>query len=96
MSVYVDDSRIAWRDKHWSHLQADSLDELHAFAEKLGLKRSWFQHHEGRPELDHYDVTESMRKKAIDLGAIPETWREGAGRTRRQMQRLKAKESKDD
>src|SRR5574337_223693 len=27
------------------HLTADTLEELHAFAAKLGLKREWFQDH---------------------------------------------------
>ena len=53
MGVYVDDSHISWRGKHWSHLQADTAEELHAFAQKLGLKRAWFQTKPGRPELDH-------------------------------------------
>lgn len=87
MAVYVDDSRIEWRGKRWSHLQADSLEELHAFAARLGLKREWFQTKPGRPELDHYDVTESKRLQAIEMGAVAETWREGAGRLRRQLVR---------
>jgi hypothetical protein len=87
MAVYVDDSRIEWRGKRWSHLQADSADELHAFALKLGLKREWFQAKAGRPELDHYDVTEAKRLQALELGALAETWRDGAGRLRRQFAR---------
>jgi hypothetical protein len=27
----------------WSHLTADTTDELHAFAARLGMRRSWFQ-----------------------------------------------------
>jgi hypothetical protein len=87
MAVYVDDSRIEWRGKRWSHLQADSVEELHAFAARLGLRRSWFQARAGRPELEHYDVTESKREQAIRMGAIPELCRDGAGRLRRQIQR---------
>jgi hypothetical protein len=93
MSVYVDDSHIAWRGKHWSHLQADTPEELHAFAKRLGLKREWFQTTPGRPELDHYDVTDPIRDKAIKLGATAETWREGAGRLRRALARERAKTS---
>jgi hypothetical protein len=80
--VYVDDAHIFWRGKRWSHLQADSLVELHAFAALLGLKREWFQPG-SRPENDHYDVTDSMREKAIALGAVAESWRDGARRARR-------------
>lgn len=92
MSVYVDDSFIAWRGQRWCHLQADTVEELHEFAGKLGLKREWFQARPGRPELDHYDVTAAKRIRAIELGAISETWREGAGRTRRLIARQRARE----
>ena len=47
MAVYVDDARIPARvgriRARWSHLFADSQDELHAFAQTIGLKRAWFQ-----------------------------------------------------
>jgi len=47
MAVYVDDARIPARvgpiSARWSHLFADSQDELHAFAAGIGLKQSWFQ-----------------------------------------------------
>ena len=87
MAVYVNDSRIEWRGKRWSHLQADSLEELHPFAARLGLKPEWFQTKPGRPELNHYDVTEPKRLQAIKMGAVAETWREGAGRLRRELAR---------
>lgn len=85
MTVYVDDSRIPAKvgriTARWSHLFADTQDELHAFAASIGLKRSWFQ--PGRPgpggkpsDLWHYDVTESKREQAIAAGAQPITWRE--------------------
>lgn len=71
MSVYVDDmqmeatvGRVSGR---WSHLWADTEDELVAFADRLGLRRSWIQ----RGSVVHYDVVESKRQEAIRLGAIP-------------------------
>lgn len=82
MSVYVDDAAMAWRGKRWYHLTADSTDELHDFAARLGLKREWFQQSAYRREEDHYDVTDHFRDLAILLGAIPESWREGARRRR--------------
>jgi hypothetical protein len=82
VSVYVDDVAMRWRGKRWYHLTADSTEELHAFAAKVGLKREWFQESEYRREADHYDVTDSFRDKSILLGAIPESWREGAARRR--------------
>lgn len=66
MAVYVDDEMIAWRGKLWCHLVADTLIELHDFADRLGLKRSWYQCESVYP---HYDVTISMRDRALLLGA---------------------------
>ena len=79
MSVYVDSPRFHPRsgnpypDRRWSHLVADSPDELHEFARCLGLKRGWFQDH---PRMPHYDITEPRYERAIRLGAIPVTSRD--------------------
>jgi hypothetical protein len=47
MTVYVDNSNIAAtvgrHASRWSHLTADDKEELHAFAARLGLRRSYFQ-----------------------------------------------------
>jgi hypothetical protein len=84
VTVYVDD---AFREgDHWGrwqgggHLQADTLDELHAMADRLGLKRSWLQTKPGRPWRDHYDLTAAKRELALALGATPITWRQAARR----------------
>lgn len=72
MSVYVD-SLLAcipnqqWRWNKSCHLIADTLDELHAFAARLGLRRAWFQ---SDARLPHYDLNESRRAKAVVLGAV--------------------------
>lgn len=89
MTVYVDDAAIAatvpnGRVRHtsrWSHLTADTQDELHAFAVgKLGLKRSYFQPGQaigGKPSpFWHYDLTEGKRRQALALGAQPVPMRE--------------------
>lgn len=91
MTVYVDDVRIPAKvgrfDATWSHLTADTRNELHAFAGHLGLKRAWFQDPavNGKPraepgtlaaEMWHYDVTETKRQQAIRLGAVPIPWRD--------------------
>jgi hypothetical protein len=83
MTVYVDDVRIPARvgriSARWSHLMVgpyDDIAELHAFAARIGLRRSWFQN---KPwPRAHYDVTESKRQQAIAAGAVPVTWREAA------------------
>ena len=42
-----------------------SVDELHAFASEIGLRRRWFQHGP-RP---HYDLRPSRRRVAVSRGA---------------------------
>ena len=80
MAVYLDDwrqpARLGPVEDRWSHLVADSDDELHAFAARLGMRREWFQHKEGRPHQAHYDVPERARSEALALGAVPVTWRQ--------------------
>ena len=48
------------------HLTADSLDELHEFASKIGLKRSWFQNH---LHPHYYNLPGSKLNDAIIAGA---------------------------
>lgn len=70
MSVYVDNAAFPWRGRRWAHLMADDLDELHAFAARLGLPRRAFQ---DRRSGAHYDIDAAMRARAIALGARPLT-----------------------
>jgi hypothetical protein len=72
MAVYIDETRL-WvgsQDTPWSHLFADTDDELHAFAAKLGLDSECFELGK-HPWLNHYDVTAGKRQQAIRLGATP-------------------------
>jgi hypothetical protein len=85
MSVYVDHAFAVGDWGRWSgggHMQADTLDELHAFAARLGMRREWFQSKPGRPENDHYDLTRAGRELAVTLGAVPEDRRSGTRRRR--------------
>ena len=86
LTVYVDDwrQRATVRDRadRWSHLLADNPAELHAMAAALGIPPRGYQHHRRSPALNHYDVPESLRLRAIELGAVPVTWREMARLTR--------------
>lgn len=94
MTVYVDDlgmpARVGGLSGRWSHLIADTPEELHAFAARLGLRRAWFQDPTvtGKPKATpgtrvaenwHYDVTASKRALALRLGAVPVPWRELPG-----------------
>jgi len=78
MAVYLDDHRVPWRGREWSHLIADSTEELHGFASRLGRNQLRFHHKPARPWKDHYDVPEAKRKQAIRLGAKSITSREAA------------------
>jgi hypothetical protein len=49
------------------HMLANDLDALHAMADRLGLKRTWFQ---GDKTFAHYDLTASKRKLAVAAGAV--------------------------
>lgn len=80
MSVYVDAAGILYRGKPRHHLTADSLAELHAFAESIGVKRCWFHKARTHP---HYDVTDAQREKALQAGAEAVDTRVLAGVARR-------------
>jgi len=74
VSVYCDPLQPWPASPKWpwgevSHLFADTLEELHALASTIGLKRSWFQHKPGR--LPHYDLTRGKHFQAIRAGAVP-------------------------
>ena len=48
----------------FSHLVSDSsLDELHAFAERIGLPPAAF-------DRDHYDIPERLYRRAVEHGAV--------------------------
>ena len=66
MAVYIDDAVHPWRGERWAHLMADTLPELHALAQQLGIPRRAFQN---RPSGAHYDVPAPLHGKAVALGA---------------------------
>ncbi|MFT3763357.1 MAG: DUF4031 domain-containing protein [Pseudoxanthomonas sp.] len=67
MPVYVDDPFTLWRGQRWAHLMADTLEELHAFAQGLGIPRRAFQ---DKVSGAHYDLPEPLRDEALAKGAI--------------------------
>ena len=66
MAVYVDSANIPYGRMIMCHMVADTLDELHAMADKIGIKRKWFQ----EKSTLHYDVSKSKKKLAIEFGAV--------------------------
>lgn len=93
MAVYVDELRTirpadskpqAQRNgDRWCHMTADSEQELHEFAARLGLKRTWYQVG-GRKVwhwyLSHYDLVPSKRALAVRYGAREVSLEEMAAR----------------
>ena len=70
MTVLIDLPRWPGRGRLWSHLVSDvSYDELHAFAERLGVPRRAF-------DRDHYDIPARFYDDAVAAGAEPTTSRE--------------------
>lgn len=69
MTVYVDDVRHAFGRMIMCHMWADTEEELHAFASRLGLQRSWFQQ-PPKASWKHYDISLSVKKRALAAGAV--------------------------
>lgn len=77
MSVYVDDVRHGFINMVMCHLWADTLDELLAMVDKIGVQRKWIQ---GHPTLSfgkhrkaswvQFDIALSKKVMAIKAGAI--------------------------
>lgn len=83
MTVYIDGAFIPATVRHrgqalrsrWCHMTADTVEELHLFAEQIGMRRAWFQS-DYRPGVLsirgswHYDVTAGRRSAAVRAGAV--------------------------
>jgi len=76
MTVYVDNMHAGYRRMVMCHMLADSDDELHAMADKIGVNRKWHQY-AGTPR-SHYDVCLSKRALAVKHGAVEIDIREAA------------------
>lgn len=68
MAVYVDFMRAAFGRMIMCHMVADTDEELHAMADRIGVDRKWHQK-AGTPH-SHYDIALSKRRLAIYFGAI--------------------------
>jgi len=69
VTVYVDNMRANFGRMVMCHMIADTDDELHAMADRIGVSRRWWQSPE-KASGSHYDIALSKRKLAVDHGAI--------------------------
>lgn len=74
MAVYVDDMLMPFGRMKMCHMVADTSDELHAMAERIGVARRWAQY-PGTP-AEHYDISKGKREIALAHGAVAIPWRE--------------------
>lgn len=69
VTVYVDNFRASFGRMKMCHMMADTMDELHAMAECLDLSRGWCHG-------DHYDISLTKRRLALQHGAVEATSRQ--------------------
>lgn len=77
MTVYVDDVRHYFGRMIMCHMWADTLDELLAMVDRIGVQRKWIQ---GHPTLSfgkhrdaswvHFDISLKMKALALYSGAV--------------------------
>lgn len=73
MGVYVDKARHNYGRMKMCHMIADTEEELHTMADRIGVDRKHFQ---AEGTFKHYDVCLTKRNKAIKCGAYEVTSRE--------------------
>lgn len=76
MTVYVDNAHIPFGNMIMCHMWADTIDELLAMADKIGVQRKWIQ---GHPQLSqgkarsaswvHFDIAMGKKELALRHGA---------------------------
>ncbi|MCX4859308.1 DUF4031 domain-containing protein [Streptomyces canus] len=70
MTVYIDPPTWPGHGRMWSHLISDtSFEELHVFADELGVPRRAF-------ERDHYDIPSHRYADVVAAGAVEVSSRE--------------------
>jgi hypothetical protein len=77
VTVYVDNMRARFRRMVMCHMLADSDDELHTMADRIGVARRWWQsptHTSG----SQYDIALSKRALAVAAGAVEISLREAS------------------
>ena len=67
VAVYVDDMQAAFGRMIMCHMLADSDEELHAMAQRIGVARRW--HQKPGTVQSHYDICLSKKALALAGGA---------------------------
>ena len=77
MTCYVDDVRHRFGNMVMCHLWADTLEELLAMVDKIGVQRKWIQGHatlsfgkHRNASWVHFDIALSKKALAIAAGAV--------------------------
>lgn len=66
--IYIDNptwSKHGAKSKKYSHLVADSLEELHNFVASINVKKHFYH---SSSKIKHYDIAEEMFQAVIDAG----------------------------
>lgn len=69
MPVYVDSARNPFGRYVMCHMWADTLGELLAMVDRIGVQRKWLQQ-PPKASWVHFDITQSKRALAVAEGAI--------------------------
>lgn len=97
MTVYVDNMKAKYGRMTMCHMLADTDDELHAMAERIGVARRWHQY--PGTVKSHYDICLTKRALAVQYGAVEIDMRDTARivRDRRiaQSNRLRTEETRE-
>ncbi len=86
MTVYVDSGKHPYGRMQMCHMLADTLNELHAMADRIGVKRKWYQN----KSIPHYDICLSKRRLAIRAGANEIDRKQTVGLIRQWRARIQA------
>lgn len=69
MPVYIDRVNIRYGRMIMCHMIADSLEELHEMADRIGIQRKWLQD-STNTSFPHCDISLTKKKLALQAGAI--------------------------
>ena len=73
MTVYVDDMKVAFGRTVMCHMLADTDEELHSMAERIGVQRKWWQS-PAKISDSHNDIALGKCTLAVKAGAVEISW----------------------